>query len=406
MPCANSLRCRLLAAGVLLLGVLSSAGCVPGVAWLPDSSGFYYTSGTEHTRLNLYDAASNKSKVVVKDTGAGTLWPAVSPDGEQIAVAKLIHTVGSKQTKLQVVLFSRAGKELSRSKEVDWQELKDPAVADRKQNGGEKPQLYWAPKEDKVLVFAEGGEGGHAAIYDVKADRMIHSWEGQLLVFGGSPLRPDGSGFLLIKNTRWPNWWDKKPGEISSDPGFTFVDWDGKETALKAPAYFSDADALKKEKDAMKLGALFWPAYFESGWDGDVAQVSWNVDRLRYLTDKGEVVLDKVLPEKPKYGGLVQRQYQFPGDQGRVRLTDPNYDTDKNEPGPVLRLEVFEPGQKEPAATVDGLIKLTVLIPAPNGKLMAAWITTKGEKNKGKEQVQILVINNQGEIVNRLPVDE
>ena len=244
MPCANSLRCRLLAAGVLLLGALSSAGCVPGVAWLSDSSGFYYTSGTEHTRLNLYDAASNKSKVVVKDTGAGTLWPAVSPDGERIAVAKHIYTVGQKRTKLQVVLFSREGKELSRSKEVDWLELKNPAVADRKKNGGEMPQLYWAPKEDKVLVFtdggdgghSDGGEGGHAAIYDVKADRMIHSGEGQLLVFGGSPLRPDGSGFLLIKNTRWPNWWNQGPGEISSDPGFTFVDWDGKETALKAPA--------------------------------------------------------------------------------------------------------------------------------------------------------------------------
>src|SRR6516164_6830972 len=70
--------------------VLLTAGCVPlGMVWLPDSSGFIYPAGKERQQLFFYDAATQKHRLLVADTGAATIIPAVSPDGKQIAVARV-----------------------------------------------------------------------------------------------------------------------------------------------------------------------------------------------------------------------------------------------------------------------------------------------------------------------------
>src|SRR4051794_40833832 len=61
------------------------AGCIPGVGWLPDSSGFVYTGGNEKKQLLLFDVKKKTRTVLVNDVG-GPTWPAVSPDGKHIAV--------------------------------------------------------------------------------------------------------------------------------------------------------------------------------------------------------------------------------------------------------------------------------------------------------------------------------
>ena len=90
---------------------LASSGCVPGVGWLPDSSGIIYTGGKKYERLLHYDLAEGKPKVLVADTGAPTLWPAISPDGQKIAVAK-VSLEGKDRATVQVILYGRDGKEL------------------------------------------------------------------------------------------------------------------------------------------------------------------------------------------------------------------------------------------------------------------------------------------------------
>jgi hypothetical protein len=399
---ANSLR-RLLTALLFLLGALSSTGCVPGVAWLPDSSGFIYTSGEHFTRLVHYDVAKGQEHVLVEDTGAGTLWPALSPDGQRIAVAKLTLTQGQKPTKLQVILYSRAGKELNRSKVFDWMELEKPAPSQAVPNAALLPQLFWAPQGDKIIVHTSGAEqGGYTAIYNVKADRLIHAGDAQLLTFGNTPVRPDGAGFLVMKNMHWPQWWEKKAGEVDPDPGFAFVDWQGKEKDLKPPPFLVDADALKKERDANKLGGLLWPAFYESGWQGDVAQVSWNVDRLRYLTSKGEAVLEGIKAEKTKDGALVMRQYQFPGGGTRLRVVVTKWDDQKPDSAGPARLELLKAGQQEPQVILEETTPC-VLIPAPNGKRVAVWTSTK--EKKGKERALVVVVDDQGKVT-RIPVGQ
>ena len=181
--------------GLALAAGLASAGCVPGVGWLPDSSGIIYTGGKKYDRLLHYDLAEGKPKVLVADTGAPTMWPAISPDGRKIAVAK----VGID------------GKELKRSKVFPWVETnKGPGeLAQAKGDRPLAPQLFWAPRGERIVVDLLGYSG----IYHVKDDRIIDLKDGLVLTFGGTPFRPDGAGFVVMRNVR--GWLEdrEKPGD-------------------------------------------------------------------------------------------------------------------------------------------------------------------------------------------------
>jgi hypothetical protein len=409
MHCGNSPRLRPAAAGLLLLVALASAGCIPGVGWLPDSSGFIYTAGEKRTRLVHYDLAQGKGNVLVEDTGAGTLWPAVSPDGKRIAVAKLALPEGQKRTTLQVILYSRAGKEPVRSEVFDWMELKDRAFGPGPPPKPSielymLPQLFWAPRGDRILITTANTTAGYTGIYEVERNRLLHAGEGILFTFGGTPIRPDGAGFLVMKSRGWPWWWNREDGKGDCDPGFAFVDWEGKERALKPPPLLGNADALKKEEDNNKMGALLWPTLYQSAWDGNVAQVSWNVDRMRYVTDKGKAVLDGIKPERTKDGLLIKQQLAFPGGKARVRVVV------TKEPHPTLpnvardRVEVIKEGQEKPTVILDKIDAGCVLIPSPK-RMLVAIIAGVGEEKGGRGHDLVVVVNDKGEEVARVPLD-
>src|SRR5262245_61151427 len=161
----------LLAAAVLAL--TTGTGCVPDVAWLPDSSGIIYTatdwpgSGPNapkrpNGRLVHYDLAK-KTPRVVAETGTDTIQPALSPDGKRVAVARMTWEKGNAPT-LQVVVYDLSGKEVQRSKSFEWGD------APRSEVGFERyPQLFWAPRGNKVLVSAYK----HSSICDLDADKAV-----------------------------------------------------------------------------------------------------------------------------------------------------------------------------------------------------------------------------------------
>src|SRR5262249_52509859 len=146
--------------GLALAAGLASAGCVPGVCWLPDSSGIIYTGGKKYDRLLQYDLAEGKPKVLVADTGAPTLWPAVSPDGRKIAVAR-VGIDGKDRATVQVILYGRDGKELKRSKVFPWVETKKGPgeLAPGKEEKPLAPQLFWAPRGERIVVDLLGCSG-------------------------------------------------------------------------------------------------------------------------------------------------------------------------------------------------------------------------------------------------------
>jgi len=136
------------------LAFLAVTGCeLPGVAWLPDSSGIVFTEN-KGTRLVHYDLKKKARRVIVNDTGTRTTWPAVSPDGKQVAVARWTAIPG-KASQLQVILYNLDGKEAHRSRAYAWRPLETQKV----ELG--PTHLFWG-RADKLLVWT----GEETAIYD------------------------------------------------------------------------------------------------------------------------------------------------------------------------------------------------------------------------------------------------
>jgi hypothetical protein len=386
-----------LAFALLLALPLAGTGCILSVAWLPDSSGFVYTAAGG-TRLVRYDLANKKQHVLVENTGAATLCPAVSPNGKRFAVAKLTLDAANKRSALQVILYDQKGKELKRSPAFNWA-LSGGAVP-AKEDAAYLPQLFWAPKGDRILIQT----GAYEGVYDVKANRLDHASAGVVLAFGGTPIRPDGAGFLVMKNVRWPQWWDRQDNTIDPNPGFAFVHWDGKEEALKPPPFLMDRAALKREKDGNKLGGLLFPGVYNSAWHDDVAQVSWNTDRLRYLTKKGQAVLAKIKPDLTADGLLIKQRYDFPGGKVHVRAVVTRWQADRPEQQVPLRVEIVRAGRKAPEVLLKD-VELCVLVPSPNRKLVALRCLgrTRGPRQPGEDT--IIVVNDRGEVAARIRVN-
>src|SRR5262245_50691619 len=150
-------RSRILTTQAFVLLLLS--GCVPAVAWKPDSSGFVYTD-KKGSRLLEYDLKAKKSRILVADTGTKTIWPAMSPDGKRIAMARNEERKGL-QPRVQVIFYTSEGKEVARS---SWYEYADkPGTRDNVVPA----YLLWGT-QDRLLLVADG-----ACMHHAKKDQFI-----------------------------------------------------------------------------------------------------------------------------------------------------------------------------------------------------------------------------------------
>jgi hypothetical protein len=277
------------------LGLIGSAGCFPTVAWLPDSSGIVYTTtdwpggfpdmpGEFHGRLVHYDLAKKTARVITK-TKTNTIQPALSPDGKRIAVARL-SLEKDKSPTLQVVVYDLQGKEIHSSKTLAWGEEPKGEV------GAEKyAQLFWASRENKVLVHANK----HSGIYDLEKGQAMMLGAAVPSIYGMTPIRPDGKGFLLAKE----------------DKSVAFVDWEGKETAITIP----DEKLAAREQEILFIpAAVCW-----SRWEGPVAIATWKAKEWRIDTAKLTATLRNLDEAAWALDGKeIQQHYAFPG--GKIKL--------------------------------------------------------------------------------------
>src|SRR4051812_35566409 len=101
---------------LVLFLVLPATGCLPdAVVWSPDGKSLVWTED-RGTRVVVYDLAGRERHVVEDNTEGQTTWPAVSPDGKLVAVARAVRDEDEPVT-LEIALLNREGEEVKTSKE-------------------------------------------------------------------------------------------------------------------------------------------------------------------------------------------------------------------------------------------------------------------------------------------------
>jgi hypothetical protein len=355
---------------LLLIGV---TGCIPGISWLPDSSGFIYEAGNKGQNLVHFDIAKKTQRTIVCDAKLQTAWPAVSPDGKSLAAARLTLDQ-DKGDSVQLLIYDLNGKSKKQSKVFSL-----PRSGKRSNRLGlDSTWMFWGPREDKILVSISTSPP-RVGIYDTKTDELKILKDAFASAYAGRPARPDGKGFVVTK------WRDDSLDDIS------WVDWDGNEQPI--------AMKPKVVEGGYKKDMLTWPYMFTSSWQGTKALVSSSRGRLEIDTDQLIAKVDSISSGEPNGEDFVRQQFTFPDSQNILRIVDWTRHTDRGDDH-ISRLEMLHPRQKGTQTFMDN-DKLKALFPSPNGKLVA--IRSFGPSYP---QDMIWVVDQAGQVVAKMMVQD
>jgi hypothetical protein len=364
-------------------------GCVNGVGWLPDSSGFVFT--TDRGQLVLYDIATTTARVLVEDTKSNTYWPAVSPDGAKIAVARLRFD-DRRQSHLQVVVYDRKGKVLNESKSLSW------GSSDQKPDDdmSTTTQLFWGPAGKKLLIYGSiHSFYGTTGLYDLDSGATTLFEKAVPSVYGGTPVRPDGKGFLLAKlrnNEENPE--DKISKNDLILEKLLWVNWQGEIKPVRA--------RFDLNKDVVQM-QLIWPVLRWSAWDGNVAAATTPAGRTRIHTVLAEATLQPVARGATSFEKeTIWMQHTLPTGIQVLVLT-PTAETADKKPFHTSRTITWDPkSTKQLALVAEAEDHLVGLFPAPDLKhvVFRFW---EGDR-RGPHADMIYVINAQGAVVDTIGV--
>jgi hypothetical protein len=362
----------LLRRSLAALCFVAFAGCYDtgwdeGITWLPDSGGFVYTSPGVNLRLYHFDVATRKHRMLADHADAWTKWPAVSPDGKQVAVARIDYVKGKPGT-LQLIRYNLDGKELSRFPELSWPRFSADL---EKRHFDEKTStrlgwagLFWSPQGDKLIVTDYFH--GPTAILDLSSHGLVQ-FEGRPLPFGGTPIRPDGNGFLVIRKD-----------------AIALVNWQGKEDRIPLPA-----NAVATWRD------LRFDYEAMSRWDGNTAVAIGHDWEVRVDTVKHTISEKK----KPPFGKNLKTQITFEFPEGGAVVSSISR-IDRNEDDGMVhdiwldgQLQVRKPGA---AANVYACKGPYGFYPSPDRR----WLAVRGRLKATHEPMR--VIDRQGEVIAEL----
>ena len=367
---------------------LALTGCVPTV-WLPDSSGFIYVKpikGKMPTdppsgQLVHFDLQKKTSRVIVPDIGVGTNWPALSPDGKRIAVATFKGDPKTART-IRIALHDLQGKRLHETKELPW------APARPNNAGPPVGMLFWSPKEDMIVV----SDVSETGIYNVKADTLKVIEKSVPVIHGGSPIRPDGKGFLLLSG-------EKKEQHLS------FVDWKGAEQKIDATPLTALLPPDKSQVDMEPVAATFISSLLlPSGWDQSGAWAGFKREKITYSIDtvkKTIAVSEGFAALSKAKKGLEDQEparFDFAGDitvrVTQFNVTDPKtkFKTTHN------KVTIVNDKTKKETTLLDKAPAQAIFLPSPDGRYLALCLSALF----GQDEDLILVINNKGELVSQL----
>jgi hypothetical protein len=360
-------------AAVVLLSI-GTTGCIPGITWLPDSSGFIYEAGNEGHNLVHFDLAKKTQRTIVSDAKLQTAWPAVSPDGKSLAAARLTLDQ-DKGDSIQLLIYDLNGKSKKQSKVFLLPR------ADNRGNrlGQESTWLFWGPREDKILVSISTSPP-RVGIYEIKTDELKVLKDAFAAAIAGRPARPDGKGFVVTK------WRDHDCAGIS------LVDWDGNEKPIAMKPQVAD--------NGYKKDMLTWPYMFTSSWQGAKALLSSSKGRLEIDTDKLVARFDSFGSEEPNDENSVRQQFTFLDSQNILRIVDWTKHTNRGDDH-MSRLEMLDARQKRTQTLIDNE-QFKALFPSPDGKLVA--VRCVGQPSDSQDK--IWVIDQEGQVVAKVNVQE
>lgn len=371
----------------LCVGMISTVGCVPGVTWLPDSSGLVYTNNKGELRI-LSATTGKTRRLAIKCNG--TIWPAVSPDGKRFASVDLqrVHTRGvgfeaKFQTRIQINVHSPTGEQVHQSPVLDWGP--ERAKGFYSEQVGKGMQLFWS-RADRILLSCENTAG----LYHLKTKKLQTFSNSMLSVISQTPVRPDGKGFLLL------------PGVEDKKMRLQFVDWKGQSKTIRGVTENLRND--NKEDEAL-LSMLAVPPVFHSRWKGSTAVISWSGKELQINTDKGMSSWHKYLPKRTDEDKIIQYVHQLPGTKVSVRLVEvtprkdlPNAVATKHS----YRIEVVLAESDKPKILAQEA-QWVRPFPSPDGKYLALRYTAA---DKQGETERLLLVNSAGKEVTNVPVKD
>jgi hypothetical protein len=367
----NALNQKTLIWAAVVLLLIGTTGCIPGITWLPDSSGFVCAAGHEGQNLVHFDLTKKTQRTIVSDAKGQTAWPAVSPDGKSVAMARLTGDKDKGDT-LQLLIYDLNGKLKKQSKILSLPHGQE-------QNSAE---LFWGPPENKIVVSISASPP-RVGIYDLKTDELKILKDASAFALAGRPARSDGKGFFVTK------WRDK------DCVGISLVDWDGKERPI----------AIKPQtaNDGDKKDMLTWPYMFTSSWQGPKAVLSSSKGRFEIDTDKLVAKFDSFNSGELNGQNLVRQQFTFPASQSVLRIMDWTKQVNGGEDH-RSRLEMVDPHQKRTQTLMEN-DKLKALFPSPDGKWVAVRCVGDG-KNPGDPQDMIWVIDQTGQILAKVKMPD
>ena len=263
----------------ILAGILSAgAGCsVPReLTWLPDSSPRFCTRQAKGA-VQCYNIRKHSLLTIC---GAGANGPsriAVSPDGKNIAVIRAYHNVGEDDVTLS--FYDLPSGMSHGEKSVVW-----AAENGKVQHQTCESGAYWSPDGKRILVYYASSYVGtfRYAVFDTEKRtlrRVIGTDPamGMCWLFGVSPIRPDGAGYLAAPLLR--------PSELY------FVDWEGGERKLSPTA-----ELLQPIRAMTDSGKQDTPHGFVARLRRDnllpLPHGQWDHDILVLLFERGELRCD------------------------------------------------------------------------------------------------------------------